>query len=260
MVESPARTNLPLCWFGAGEAHEHKGNPMNGVYVVRQGDYLEKIAKDNGFSDYRAIYEHPQNADFRKLRPDPNLLYPGDKLFIPEKKPRVHQGATRQVHTFKVTVPRLKLHLCLHDDYGDPINIARYELDLSSKVLNRYATGEADPPSDRFDASNLGKGLVIEELSNAPTQATLRLWFEDPYSKKPDVVRTLQLGHLDPITTISGIQARLNNLGFNCGPADGKSGPRTRAAIKLFQSEHGIDADGEPNGATQSKLSEVYGC
>jgi hypothetical protein len=53
-------------------------------YIVRRGDYLSKIARKHGFRSWREIYYHPANAAFRTLRPNPNLIYPGDVVQIPE--------------------------------------------------------------------------------------------------------------------------------------------------------------------------------
>ena len=44
---------------------------------------------------------------------------------------------------------------------------------------------------------------------------------------------------------IAEIQSRLNGLGYNAGSPDGKAGPRTQRAIRAFQSQVGIPADGE---------------
>lgn len=43
------------------------------------------------------------------------------------------------------------------------------------------------------------------------------------------------------------IQARLNAMGYDVGKPDGIAGSRTRKAIKSFQKEKGIPADGHPN-------------
>ena len=40
------------------------------------------------------------------------------------------------------------------------------------------------------------------------------------------------------------VQKRLNEEGFDCGPADGIMGPRTRGAIVAFQRARGLDPDG----------------
>ena len=44
---------------------------------------------------------------------------------------------------------------------------------------------------------------------------------------------------------ISATQRRLAHLGYAPGPADGIVGPRTRAAIRAFQQEHGMPVDGQ---------------
>jgi N-acetylmuramoyl-L-alanine amidase len=49
------------------------------------------------------------------------------------------------------------------------------------------------------------------------------------------------LGHLDPIDTISGVQARLNNLDYNCGDEDGILGVMTRNAIRNFQADNDLE-------------------
>lgn len=56
---------------------------MGKTYVVVEGDTLTKIAADHGFANWRTIYNDPANAAFRAKRPDPNLIFPGDEIFIP---------------------------------------------------------------------------------------------------------------------------------------------------------------------------------
>ena len=57
------------------------------------------------------------------------------------------------------------------------------------------------------------------------------------------------LGDANPLTRrdIFDLQQRLNALGFNAGPPDGRTGPMTRKAIKGYQRKHGIPADGFPD-------------
>jgi hypothetical protein len=70
----------------------------------------------------------------------------------------------------------------------------------------------------------------------------------------------LRLGWLDPVHCVSGIQARLNNLGHKAGTVDGIRGPITTAALKEFQRKHDLAVDGIPGPITQAKLEEVHGC
>lgn len=51
-------------------------------YTVKPGDTLSAIARKHGMS-WQDIYNHPDNADFRRKRPNPNLIYPGDVIMIP---------------------------------------------------------------------------------------------------------------------------------------------------------------------------------
>jgi len=45
-------------------------------------------------------------------------------------------------------------------------------------------------------------------------------------------------------TDIARLQARLNTLGFDAGPADGVIGPRTRDAIRSYEAKKGYMVDG----------------
>lgn len=53
-------------------------------YVVRQGDYLLKLAQRYGF-DAEEVWSHPRNEDLRKLRKDHHILAPGDIVYLPVK-------------------------------------------------------------------------------------------------------------------------------------------------------------------------------
>lgn len=43
---------------------------------------------------------------------------------------------------------------------------------------------------------------------------------------------------------VKEVQARLNQLGFNCGTVDGYFGPMTDSAVRSFQSSRGLTVDG----------------
>jgi peptidoglycan hydrolase-like protein with peptidoglycan-binding domain len=50
------------------------------------------------------------------------------------------------------------------------------------------------------------------------------------------------------------IQARLNELGYNAGPADGQPGSRTKGALVAFQRANGLTADGVYGEKTKAAL------
>lgn len=203
-------------------------------YTVKQGDCLSSIAQKYGLF-WKKVYEHPKNADFRKKRPNPNIIYPGDVVFVPDKEEKKESGATGKRHRFRVKgVPaKLRLRLLIEDE---PRANEEYTLEVDDKTFS--GTTDADGRLEHFIPPNAEKGKLIVGEN------------KDEYA--------LNIGHLDPIDEISGIQARLNNLGFDCGKVDGINGPKTKAAMKCFQEKHGLTIDGIPGTQTQAKLREVY--
>ena len=55
---------------------------------------------------------------------------------------------------------------------------------------------------------------------------------------------------------LQSLQQALNALGFDAGPEDGRLGPRTQAALRQYQTAHGLPADGYP---APSVLAHVEG-
>jgi N-acetylmuramoyl-L-alanine amidase len=213
-------------------------------YKVKQGDYLSKIAKQHGFADYLTIWDHPNNAELKKKRKNPNVIYPGDVLFIPEREGKVESGATEQKHRFKVKGKPLMLRIVLKDYNDKPIANANVDLHVEGNV---------------YALTTDSKGKIEKEIP--ATAESGRLVFIDPDTPFDEMV--LKIGHLDPIEEISGWKARLNNLGYNAGPIDDEKTEQLRSAIEEFQCDYFKDlsqVDGECGPKTQAKLKEVHGC
>lgn len=212
------------------------------THVVVQGDCFSKIARRYGFADYRLLYNHPDNAELKKKRPNPNVLRPGDHIHIPDRAPKEVDAKTGQTHTFKVKLAEKALRLALKAAGGEPLAGLPYELDLGEE---RPRTGSTD-----------GDGKLEEIVPADCATATLTI---------DDRVLVLRLGHLNPLAEVkdgdlSGLQGRLANLGYDPGPADGKYGTRTRAALAVFQSDQGIEVTGKADSATLEKLEKAHGC
>jgi hypothetical protein len=78
------------------------------------------------------------------------------------------------------------------------------------------------------------------------TTARLRVWLMDDPDLPPSIDRELAIGHLDPVDTISGVQARLAHLGYRC-PRSGTLTPEdpfdpTLSAIQAFRASQSLPA------------------
>jgi len=215
---------------------------MAGNYTVRQGDHLFKIAKAFGFSDYHTIWDHPSNAALKQKRDNPNVLYPGDKLFVPDREQREESRSTNKKHPFKMKSSGLKLRLVLEDVYEKPIANAKCQLILGSDFRNVTTDGsgriEESIPADVHDVV-----LTIQDAQQTPFSATQI---------------AIKVGDLDPVTEVSGQIARLNNLGYFVG--DGDPDAALKSAVEEFQCENGLTVDGDCGPNTQAKLKQVHGC
>ncbi len=213
-------------------------------YIVKQGDCLSSIAAKEGFASWKTIYDAPENAEFRELRPDPNLIYAGDTLFIPEKGVKKDDAAVDTKHKYKKKGSKTYLRILLKDYTGDALFGLRYQLKIGPDIVD----------------GTLGEdGKLEEPIDPKATAATLTLWLEEePIERKH--VWGLKIGQLDPVETVRGFQARFNNLAHDSGVVDGIVGPITKGATIEFQQKYGLDDDGIAGPITKGKLKEVYGC
>jgi Putative peptidoglycan binding domain/LysM domain len=197
-------------------------------YTVKQGNCISSIAQKHGLF-WEKVWNHPKNAELKESRKDPNILYPGDVVFVPDKEEKEETGATEQRHRFrKKGVPAL-LRLIVEIE-GEIIANAPYVLEVDGKLYS----GETDEDGmlEVGIEPNAKKGhLTVGELD-----------YE------------LELGGMDPLNEHVGIQTRLQNLGFYEGDLDGKVNPETKEALILFQRSTGIEATGEMDQTTRDKL------
>ncbi len=77
---------------------------------------------------------------------------------------------------------------------------------------------------------------------------------DNPTPKSPSVSKYPVLGRGDGGYAVKVLQRKLLTEGFDAGPADGDFGPRTEAALKAFQSKHGLIVDGVAGPNTYARL------
>jgi LysM repeat protein len=54
------------------------------THTVKSGETLSGIARHYGLPSWQALYNDPSNEAFRKKRSNPNLIFPGDQINIPD--------------------------------------------------------------------------------------------------------------------------------------------------------------------------------
>jgi hypothetical protein len=218
---------------------------VGSFYIVKEGECLSSLAQKFGFKNLDIIYNHPENRELKKIRPNPNLLLPGDEVFIPESEPKSVSANTNYLHHFKLSRPKTRLKILLSGLDNEPVRNRKYILHIDNL---------------RFEGVSKYNGLIEHEISPFGEEGILMIYPEDGKQGADPIVLKVKLGHLDPIDTLTGIQARLNNLGFNAGPVNGIMEPLFVLGIKLFQQAYGLPIDGKPDSKTQLKLKQVYGC
>jgi N-acetylmuramoyl-L-alanine amidase len=217
---------------------------MSTPHYVSPGECLCSIAADYGFDDWHVIYNDAENADFRQLRPNPNVIFPGDLIHIPDFDSGSQSASTETTNTFNITTSKTLLRIVIMDTQNNAVAGKRYTLEIPGVPLIDQSTG--------------GDGMVETEIPATATDGLLTVWHNG--ASAPPIIWRLSIGDLDPLETVSGQQARLNNLGFESGPVDNIKGPLTDAAIKRFQTKYAPPVDGIVGPITRGKLKDVYGC
>jgi hypothetical protein len=209
---------------------------MSSYHIVAQGEHLSSIAEQYGFSDYRTIWNHPDNAELKQRRPDPHVLFPGDRVFIPDLLRKKEAAETSRRTRFRLQAPRLMLRLQVKDYDDQPI-------------INTACTLEVEGAT--YELVTDANGQIQQPISVSARAGKLKIL---------DHEMPVQIGHLDPVEEVSGQQARLNNLGYDAGEVGETDEAKLRSALEEFQCDHNLMVDGTCNPQTQARLLEVHGC
>jgi hypothetical protein len=221
---------------------------MSGLqaHVVKPGEYLASLAYRFGF-DADAVWNAPKNADLKKLR-DPNILAPGDILYIPMPP---EGGVGLQVNAeasndFAARVPTVVVELVILDENGDPCANEPVEV--------------VGLPQPLEDPQTKGDGSLSLEVSVVTESVTVGL---------PNRNQILQvwIGHLNPLDDasedLSGMAGRLANLGHLAAgdvkftAADGS----LATAVKTFQKANAgkLNETGTLDEPTRLALKKAHG-
>jgi uncharacterized Zn-binding protein involved in type VI secretion len=204
---------------------------------VIQGECIASIARDHGHF-WQTLWDDPANQELRARRKNPNILLPGDRVFVPDKRSKAESGNADARHKFRRKGEPSILRLRILDRADAPVAHKPFTLQVDNDVHQ----GTTDP-----------QGRIEVLIAGNARRAQLVVG-EGPSTRRYDIT----LGCVDPIDTVSGVQHRLNNLGFVCA-VDGVFGPRTRKALHAFQKQQHLPETGEADDQTLRKMFEMHG-
>jgi hypothetical protein len=205
-------------------------------YVIRQGDYLLSLAYQFGF-DADTVWNDPQNAQLRQdghLSQDPNILNPTDTLYIPDQNvPPVMQSLTTgATNTFVANIPTAT---------------------LTQQFVGSDTTTYASKAYTIQELAEL-TGLTTDENGIATFQAPVTLDTATIEFTDTGKSWVLHIGHLDPISTLSGIFQRLQHLNYVAGSAtlDPNNLDLLRAGLEALKASQASGSDATPDSTPAS--------
>ena len=128
------------------------------------------------------------------------------------------------------------------------INIL-HRLGLLSFVHDSFDSAVADS----VRAFQQSRGLVVTGFVDAVTLRSL----EEARWKLGDRSLYLQPSPLMRGDDVATLQARLTEMGFDCGRVDGVFGERSESAVREFQKSAGVSVDGKCGPATITALMRL---
>jgi hypothetical protein len=203
-------------------------------HAVQEGDSVVKLAAFHGFRP-DTIWNYPDNAALKAERGDMNILFPSDVVVIPDKRLRQESRATDLRHVFRRRGVPMIFRVQLFTFYK-PCKNKPYVLEVDGS---------------RYEGVTDNEGRIERWLPNSARRGRLSV-------EKANIDVEVLFGHMDPITQPAGVQKRLENLGFYCGPMDGSNPAPLAAAVRSFQELAGLDPTGKIDPSTRDALASCH--
>lgn len=217
---------------------------MAHVHTVVEGDTIQRLAHKAGFRQPLRVYEHIENIGLRALRPNPNQLAVGDKVYIPDKEVKRERCTTNDHHMFMLIAERCFVELRLQGFAGRSLAGMKYQL-----VVGKDSFEDVVPLSQ----------TIRHDVEIDATDGTLTLF---PTSGRK-LKLALKIGFLEPASTDAGAQARLANLGYYHGDLNGDMGSdRSVTAMDRFRADNNeviMGRDRPLDGKTRAWLEDEHG-
>jgi hypothetical protein len=197
---------------------------------------MSSIASQFGFF-WQTLWNLPENADLKNKRKNPNILMEGDRIVIPPIRVKQESRGTDGCHNFKRLGASSNFRMCLLSD-GEPRVSVDYTCDIDGHLVNGQTDSDGVlnipiPPGARSGMLRLLGGKVVEEYR-------------------------LNFGELDPIDEVSGVQQRLNNLGYDCA-ITGELDEQTKDAMSSFRAEKNLPESDAIDDDLRGALVDAHG-
>ena len=210
-------------------------------FVVEAGDCLLSIGAQEGIP-WKKIWEYGANEDLRRDRESPTILLPGDVVIVPEREAKECDIATDNKHRFQRKGSKVEIRIRVIDVDG-PRENEPYHVEIDGQ---RYE-GKTEWTDN--------EGLAICEVPATCKHAILVVGdSEDEYE--------LLVGYMDPANTVTGLHARLENLGYFTGGVhtnwDGDSANAMQEFLRQSEKD-GIENAGNPQDSkNRDALVKTY--
>ena len=140
------------------------------------------------------------------------------------------------------------------------------DLRLSDRVLRvRMQANDQDIANEdftldvdgrRFHAGQSGAdGLIVQRLPVAAKVVEIRM----PRLQLHRSIQVVPAEQFPPVSTLTGVQTRLSQLGFLPQPPNGKLDQLTRDALRSFRTQQGLGNDSQLDDPTRQALVKAYG-
>lgn len=219
-------------------------------YVIKQGDYLSKLAYQMGF-DMNAVWEASENEEIRTKRPCKDVLYPGDVLYVPHVEPKEESVSAGGSNGYAANVPSTTVELEFVDDAGKPLS------DQPCEVQGLIGGSIESKRTDGSGVLKLEVPVTAREFT-VTFKETIR-W--DEGDEEGDLVFNVRMGDMDPLSEQAGVVKRLSNLGYlpDCdGLPEEVVAELLPAGIKSFQRSHGMEMTGELTDDVRQLLDAAH--
>ncbi len=205
------------------------------THIVRQGETIVGLAKRYRIPKDK-ILEHPDNRALSDRNRATGILRAGDRVTIPDVETKTISAATERLHRFRCLGRNTLLRVRFMQNEE-----ARANEPYVLRIGLRETRGSLD-----------GDGWLQERIPADAREAVVKL------GENADEEVRLRIGNLDPISEVSGLKQRLNNLGYAAGGEDDAHSDALREALRSFQAAHGLEETGELDEPTRNELRNAY--